>query len=107
MKKPNYAHMNFVKVSAVSPQIFLAKHLENAKHILKLFKEEVKHENFIVSFPELSLTGYSCEDLFLTQELLNDTRSALNYLLEESLAYPSILIVGHPYQKYDGKLYNV
>jgi NAD+ synthase (glutamine-hydrolysing) len=106
MKKVNYYDHGFVRVSAVSPALSLAKPLENAKTTLELFKQEVDKGSLIVTFPELGLTGYTCEDLFHTQDLLDETQAGLKYLLEGSKGIPRFMVVGLPFQAFDGKLYN-
>lgn len=106
MSQKNYNSLGFIKVTTASPKLWLGQPLKNAQQIIKIFKKEVSQESLIVSFPELSLTGYSCEDLFLTQELLEQTRQALLEILQKTTKVPGILVVGHPYQNYDGKLYN-
>lgn len=106
MKKINYYDYGYVRVSAVSPALSLAKPLENAKTTLKLFKQEVARGSLIVVFPELGLTGYTCEDLFHTQDLLDETQSSLKQLIEGSIGINGIMVVGLPFQAFDGKLYN-
>lgn len=106
MKKVNFYDHGFVKVSAVSPALSLGKPLENAHKTLELFKQETEKGSLIVTFPELGLTGYTCEDLFHTQDLLDQTQAGLKYLLEGSTKLNGFMVVGLPFQAFDGKLYN-
>jgi NAD+ synthase (glutamine-hydrolysing) len=105
-KKINYFDYGYVRCSAVSPQVFIANPMKNAKKILELAKQEEKKESLIILFPELSITGYTCEDLFLSDELLQSSNKALAWLITETKNLKSFIIVGHPYQVYDGKMYN-
>ena len=59
----------FVKAAAVTPKIKVADTKYNAELILDMMKESTRQGAKIVVFPELCLTGYTCQDLFL-QELL-------------------------------------
>lgn len=102
----NYYNYGFVKVCAVSPKIHLAKPLLNKDEILKIFKLASKN-NLVVLFPELSLTGYTCEDLFLSSELLEEAHSALFQLVDSTVGIKSLLVVGLPYQASNGRLYNM
>jgi NAD+ synthase (glutamine-hydrolysing) len=106
MKPINYHDYGFVKVSAASPALSIANPVENAKRTLELFKQESTKGSLIVVFPELGLTGYTCEDLFHTQDLLNETNKGLELLIKGTKRWPGIMVVGLPFQSYDGKLYN-
>lgn len=106
MKKINYFDFGFVKCSAISPKLYLAKPMKNAEKVIELAKQESKKQSLIVLFPELGLTGYTVEDLFLTSDLLNETHQAISFIIKESIGIKSFIVVGHPYQTYDGRLYN-
>ena len=57
-------------------------------------------------FPELSVTGYSCEDLFFTRPLLDATRAALATLVRATSGTQAVLVVGAPWLLADGRLLN-
>ncbi|MFX6334828.1 nitrilase-related carbon-nitrogen hydrolase, partial [Acinetobacter baumannii] len=59
----------------------------------------------LVSFPELGLSAYSCEDLFQQRALLEASLQALQSVLQASLRIAPALIVGLPL-KVDHQLYN-
>lgn len=59
----------------------------------------------IVCFPELCITGYTCQDLFQSQQLLDDAEIALISLMEFTRNYDVISIVGLPLP-YCGSLLN-
>lgn len=107
MKKNNYNLHGFVKVATCSPKIFLANPMANAQQTLKLFKQSVENETLIAVFPELGLTGYTCEDLFHSQDLLDETKKALKWLTLETVAIKGVVVVGFPYQLVDGRIYNM
>ncbi len=96
--------MDFVKVSATNSHVVVADCLANSKNILAtLEKLQPVH---LLCFGELCITGYTCGDLFLSQKLLDDALSALNFLVEQSTRFKTVFVVGLPLCV-NGKLYNV
>jgi NAD+ synthase (glutamine-hydrolysing) len=96
----------FVKVAAVTPKIKVADTKYNAELILDMMKESTHQGAKIVVFPELCLTGYTCQDLFLQERLLQGAKDALMKLVKESASLDAIFFVGLPFEIL-GKLYNV
>lgn len=95
----------FVKVAAVTPKIKVADTKYNAELILDMMKESTRQGAKIVVFPELCLTGYTCQDLFLQERLLQGAKDALMKLVKESASLDAIFFVGLPFEIL-GKLYN-
>lgn len=97
----------FVRAAAASPKLKVADVKFNAQEILKELKRLAGEKAEIAVFPELSLSGYTCGDLFFDGALLSAVRSAAFYLAEESNKFaPNLLFfVGLPVEK-GGKLYN-
>lgn len=54
----------FIKVAAITPQIRVADPYYNAEKICEKIAEAEEHGAKIMVFPELCLTGYTCQDLF-------------------------------------------
>lgn len=96
----------FVKAAAVTPKIKVADTKYNAELILDMMKESTRQGAKIVVFPELCLTGYACQDLFLQERLLQGAKDALMKLVKESASLDAIFFVGLPFEIL-GKLYNV
>ena len=96
----------FVKAAAVTPKIKVADTKYNAELILDMMKESTRKGAKIVVFPELCLTGYTCQDLFLQECLLQGAKDALMKLVKESASLDAIFFVGLPFEIL-GKLYNV
>lgn len=96
----------FVKAAAVTPKIKVADTKYNAELILDMMKESTRQGAKIVVFPELCLTGYTCQDLFLQERLLQGAKDALMKLVKESTSLDAIFFVGLPFEIL-GKLYNV
>ncbi|MCI7107918.1 MAG: NAD(+) synthase [Agathobacter sp.] len=96
----------FVKVAAATPKIRVADPAYNGQQIREMMRESVAQGAKLVVFPELCLTGYTCQDLFLQEELLSGAKQELMRLVEESEGLDAIFFVGLPYE-INGKLYNI
>ena len=70
----------FIKVAAVTPDIRVADCEYNAEQICKKMKEAAALGSKIIVFPELCITGYTCEDLFWQEVLLNGAKDALDQI---------------------------
>lgn len=96
----------FIKVAAITPKIKVADPVYNAEQICKGIDEAEGKGAKIMVFPELCLTGYTCNDLFLQEHLLNETFEQLLKIVEYSDGIDALIFVGLPLEK-NGKLYNV
>lgn len=98
-------NFGYVRVAAAVPHMRVADCKYNASQIKEQITEAVREGVDVVCFPELSITGYTCADLFFTQQLQKNALS----MLEEVCAYtrnlPIIVLVGAPL-KVDNNLYN-
>lgn len=65
---------------------------------------EVSRVKLIV-FPELCLTGYTCQDLFFTVDLLGNAMNALKQLVSFSKSCATAIVVGAPIV-FEGAMYN-
>lgn len=91
----------FLKVSSITPKIKVSNVAFNTRNIEELY---LKHlDSSIVLTPELSLTGYTCQDLFFQKELLVDVVASLLHLKE--IVKDNLLVVGAPLKK-GNSLYN-
>ena len=95
----------FVRVGAIVPKLSLANPLKNALEIVEQVTKAYKKGVAIVTTPELSLTGYTCGDLFLQDALLNEAEEALEKLVEETKELSIITILGMPI-RHDNQLFN-
>lgn len=95
----------FVKVAAASPSLRVADVDYNKEHIIKMMNDASSQGVKVIVFPELSLTGYTCGDLFFQKKLIESSRYALLELIEVSKGQDMITIVGYPHI-HKGKLYN-
>ena len=95
----------YVRVAAAVPHMRVADCVYNASEIKKQITEAVAEGIEVVCFPELSITGYTCADLFFTQRLQRDALSALEDVCAYTRNLPIIVLVGAPL-KVDNNLYN-
>ena len=84
----------FIRVGAIVNKLVLASPNSNAKEIVRMIKKAYKNDISIVTTPELALTGYTCGDLFLQDELLEETEAALKLILDETKDLDIISIIG-------------
>ncbi len=95
----------YLRVAAATPVIRVADPDFNGEQILKLMREGEKRKAKLMVFPELCLTAYTCEDLFLQNTLLKRAKAVLAELVEKSADMDMLVFVGLPWE-YGGKLYN-
>ena len=98
-------HFGYVRVAAAVPHMRVADCRYNANEIKKQVAEAVQEGVEVICFPELSITGYTCADLFFTQQLQRDALSALEEVCAYTRNLPIIVLVGAPL-KVDNNLYN-
>ena len=95
----------FIKVAAAIPNVRVADCAYNAEQIKSLIMQAEQNGVEVVCFPELSITGYTCQDLFHSQQLLDDAEISLISLMEFTRNYEVVSIVGVP-MPYCGSLLN-
>lgn len=93
----------FIKVAAATPVVRIADCHTNIEAVALLLSEAAERGVSITVFPELSVTGYTCGDLFQQSRLLDAAQEALGELLAKRI--PTIGIVGMPIT-YKNNLYN-
>ncbi len=86
----------FVKVAAAVPHIKVADCRFNAEHIESLIAVAEGKGVQIITFPEMSFTGYTCGDLFGQQLLLEEAEMGLMQVLSNTRQLDIIAIVGMP-----------
>lgn len=86
----------FVNVAAAIPSVRVADVKYNMSEVTTLLFKAVAEGVEVVVFPELSLTGYSCQDLFAQQTLLVAAEEAMVQLLNDTQQLDIIGIVGAP-----------
>lgn len=98
-------NFGFVRVAAAVPAIRVADCAFNAEQIKAQIDEALLSEVEVICFPELSLTGYSCADLFFTQQLQQSSNKYLEQICAYTRGKAIIVLVGAPL-KVGNDLYN-
>ena len=86
----------FIKVAAAVPTVKVADCQYNLKKIESLIAQAEGQGVEIITFPELCLTGYTCQDLFRQELLLQASETAIFQLLDFTRKLRVISIVGLP-----------
>ena len=95
----------FVRVACATPNVHLGDPKANiGEHVTLIQRAEAAGADLIL-FPELSLTGYSLDDLFLQDTLLDAAKTALEDLIKASKNTRPVVVAGVPL-RIQGALYN-
>ena len=95
----------FIKVAACTPKIKVADCEYNAERIIEMLTEASKKGVKLCVFPELCITGYTCQDLFFQDTLLNGALAALIKIAKAAGNINMLIAVGLPV-KAKGKIFN-
>ena len=91
----------FLKLANVTPRVYLGDVEANINEIKKVIS---KIDSDIVTFPELSITGYSLGDLFFSNDIINEAEKAVEDFLSRN-KFNGIVIFGSPI-KIDNSVFN-
>lgn len=94
---------SYYEVCAMTPPVAIGDPLSNAKAICDLCKKLSPNVRLVIT-PELSLTGYTCQDLFYESLLRRQALQALEYLCDHLPSHLAV-VVGLPLQV-SNHLYN-
>lgn len=100
MKTTKY--LNLITVTCAVPRVYLGDCEKNADAIIDMCRDS---DSAVILFPELSLTGYTCGDLFFQETLLTQAKDALARIVAYSSESPALIAVGLPVS-IDSRLYN-
>ena len=98
-------NFGFIRVAAAVPVVKVASVSHNTAQICRLADEAAAKEVSVVVFPELSVTGSSCGDLFYQNHLVREAESGVGAIAEFSMGKDIVLVVGAPVPV-NGRLYN-
>ena len=96
---------DFYRVAAICPKVMVADASYNVDEILKKLEDAYQENVAVIAFPELAVTGYSCQDLFFQQALIRAAGEGLSRILSATSGHESAVIVGAPALVL-GQLYN-
>lgn len=97
--------MDFIKVGAASPKLKISDTKYNLKEIETMILNAIEEEVKVLVFPELSISAYSCGDLFTNEKLIENCNLAIKNLVEFSKGKDILMAVGAPFL-YRYSLYN-
>lgn len=95
----------FFRVAAATPVVKVADPDANAARIIDLIDQAEASKASLVVFPELSITGYTCADLFGQQLLLDSADEAVRLIADHTRGMKVTVVVGTPV-RIAGRLYN-
>ncbi len=98
--------MDYLNVASLSPMLKVADVTFNSNEIIRLCHKLIADHTKIAVFPELSLTSYSAQDLFLTRDLLESAKNHLERILKETRTLDMVILVGVPHE-HEGRVFNV
>lgn len=100
----NFADYGYIKVAAIAPVVSIGNPQANASALLHSLSDETLDGATLIAFPELCISGYTCEDLFFNQDMTAQCEAAIARVAGASLN--RTLVVGSPYRLPDGRMIN-
>ena len=98
-------NFGFLRVAAAVPVVKVASASHNVNEICRLAEEAAAKEVSVIVFPELSVTGCSCGDLFYQSHLVREAETGVGAIAEFSMGKDTVLVVGAPVPV-NGRLYD-
>jgi NAD+ synthase (glutamine-hydrolysing) len=99
-----YRH-GFVRVAACTQHTAIADPAANAESVLRLARDCHDDSVALAVFPELTLSGYSIEDILMQDALLDAVEEALVEVVAASAVLMPVLVVGAPLRR-GHRIYN-
>ncbi len=96
---------DFYRVSAAVPDVRVGDTEYNVEKIIEKIEKSERYEAQVIAFPELCITGYTCQDLFFDDTLIARSDAAIDKLVKYSENIKQVIVVGAP-SKIEGHLYN-
>ena len=98
-------NFEYMRVAAAVPSLKVADPNYNAKEIAAISVRAAEEDVRVLVFPELCITGYTCQDLFSQNTLIGECEEALSFILEKTKYLNMLIAVGMPV-KADNQLFN-
>ena len=96
---------DFLRVATATPEVSIGDIPTNVEAIKKLYKDAVDAQSSLVIFPELSITGYTIQDLVAQPSLLKAAQNGLAEIAEATAHQNTAAVVGLPF-KVGNAIYN-
>ena len=100
----NYADYGYIRLAAIAPPVAIGNPKRNAEQIISAMQGNEYADVSLMLFPELGVTGYTCEDLFFSQSMVDQVEEALYQIVRAT--DDRIVVVGSPYRLNDGRMLN-
>lgn len=98
-------HQGFVRVAACTLHTAIGDPVTNAESVLRMARECHDDDVALAVFPELTLSGYSIDDIVMQDALLEAVEAALQTVVSGSADLLPVLVVGAPL-RYRHRVYN-
>jgi NAD+ synthase (glutamine-hydrolysing) len=98
-------HHGFARVAACTHHTTIGDPVANAESVLRLARACHEDSVALAVFPELTLSGYSIEDILLQDALLDAVEDALQDIVVASAELMPVLVVGAPL-RHQHRIYN-
>lgn len=98
-------NQSYLRVATACPEVSIADVPSNVAHILDLYNRGVEQNVSLITFPELSVTGYTLGDLVNQDSLLEQAKTGLSELAQATTEHQTAMVVGLPLQ-IGSRLYN-
>lgn len=95
----------FIRTACVSPRLKVADCVFNSEQIVKEAGAASKGGASVIVFPELSITAYTCGDLFFQQALLRSAEEQLALIIKKTAKLNALIFAGLPLARTEG-IYN-
>ena len=92
----NFKDFGYLRVAAAAPKVELGDCMGNAGHIIEYIGKAAEAEAAIAVFPELSVTGYTCGDLFYQEQLLKSAENAVRRIAAATAGTKTVAVIGLP-----------
>lgn len=93
--KPSFCH-NMIRVACATNDINVACVSDNTNNIINIIKRLEKEDLDIIVFPELCLTGYTCNDLFYFDSLIFNVLEGIEKIKNATINNKSLIFIGAP-----------
>jgi len=98
-------NQDFLRVATATPEVSIGDVPTNVEAIKKLYNDAVEAQSSLVVFPELSITGYTIQDLVAQPSLLKAAQNGLAEIAEATAHQNTAAVVGLPF-KVGNAIYN-
>ena len=88
--------MDFIKVGSACPKTKVADITYNTENISFCINDAFNKNVKFLTFPELSITSYTCSDLFLNSSLINKSLDGIKDICDTSVGKDMLIAIGAP-----------